>query len=113
MAERKGVFPKDTKTMTKIEKAILCLKSGGVKVDMSKKVQVWTIGMAVNSSMVKAGSVLDQLMIPDGQGGQKPEWRTKWIHSATCQCESCAEHVLQPIRKSLPQQKKPAKAATA
>ena len=108
MAERKGVFPKLAKDMTKIEKAILCLKSGGVVVDLTKKVQTWVIGMPVNSSMIKAGSVLDALMIPDGNGSVKPEWRTKWIHSATCQCDSCAEHILQPIRKHFPQQKKAA-----
>jgi hypothetical protein len=105
MAERKGLFPNDSKNMTKIEKAILCLKSGGVQVDPIKKVQVWTMGAPVNTSMVKAGGFLDSLMIGDGKE-MKPEWRTKWVHSRTCVCPDCSEHTLASIKKSLPVQKK-------
>lgn len=95
------------KKITSPEQAIAILVGGGVKVDIKKKVQIWTLGMTISPKMAKAGAILDAMMIPDGTT-VKPEWRTKWVHSMTCTCDSCAEHILAPIKKSLPVQKKAA-----
>ena len=94
-----------------VKEAIAILVGAGIKVDEKKKLQIWTLGNTVSDKVLKAASVLDSQLVDDGNGGLKPDWKTKWVHQEGCACVACLQNpklmALRPLLK--PQYSKPPK----
>ena len=81
------------KDITNEKTAIEVLRGcSDIVIDTKNNVQYWTIGMKVTPKLIKAGAILDAIIV-----GEKRVWSTVHMHPDTCACRDCSDKTSQRV----------------